>query len=40
MVEAVKPKYIIPIHTFAGSEYNKIFSVPIIEMKDREIRQV
>jgi ribonuclease J len=40
MVEAIKPKNIVPIHTFKGSEYKKIFSAPIIEMKDRETKQI
>jgi ribonuclease J len=40
MVEAIKPKNIVPIHTFSGSEYHNIFSVPVIEMKDGEIRKV
>lgn len=40
MVEAIKPKSIIPIHTFNGNEYQKIFMVPVIEMKDGETRQV
>jgi len=40
MVEAIKPKNIVPIHTFKGSEYQKIFSPPVIEMNDGETRQV
>lgn len=41
MVEAIKPKFIVPIHTFNGSEYQKIFSTtPIIELKDGETKQV
>jgi ribonuclease J len=40
MVEAIKPKFIVPIHTFNGSEYQKIFSTPVIELKDGETRQV
>ena len=40
MVTAIKPKYIVPIHTFSGGEYQKHFSEPVIEMKDGEIRQV
>jgi ribonuclease J len=40
MVEALKPIYIVPIHTFSGSEYKKIFSAPILEMNDGETRKV
>jgi ribonuclease J len=40
MVEAIKPKFIVPIHTFSGSEYHKIFITPIIEMNDGETRLV
>jgi ribonuclease J len=34
MVEAIKPKNIVPIHTFNGNEYDKIFTTPIVEMND------
>jgi len=40
MVEAVKPKNIVPIHTFSGSEYKNIFSFKVIEIKDGEIIKV
>jgi len=40
MVEAIKPKKIVPIHTFSGSKYQKVFSTPIIEMNDGETKQV
>ncbi len=40
MVEALKPKHIVPIHTFSGSQYKNIFSAPVVEMKDGEIKQV
>jgi ribonuclease J len=40
MVDIIRPKNIVPIHTFYGSEYNKHFSIPVIEMKDGDIRQV
>ena len=36
MVEAIKPKNIVPIHTFSGSEYDKIFTTPIVLMNDGE----
>jgi ribonuclease J len=34
MVEAIKPKNIVPIHTFSKSEYSGIFSTPIVEIND------
>lgn len=37
MVEAIKPKNIVPIHTFNGAEYKTLFSVPIVKLKDGEI---
>ena len=41
MVEAIKPKAIVPIHTFSGSEYQKIFApTPVVVMNDGETRQV
>ncbi len=36
MVEAIKPKNIVPIHTFSKSEYAGIFSTPIVEINDGE----
>ena len=36
MVEAIKPKSIVPIHTFNAGDYNKIFNCPIILLKDGE----
>ena len=36
MVEAIKPKNIVPIHTFGGEKYKNIFSYPILELKDGE----
>lgn len=36
-VSAIKPKFIMPIHTFNGNEYHKLFLEPIIELKDGEI---
>ena len=38
MVEAVKPKHIVPIHTFSGGEYQKIFKEKVVEMKDGDAR--
>jgi hypothetical protein len=40
MVEAIKPKYIVPIHTFSGSEYQKIFTRPIVEINDGETKEI
>jgi len=37
MVEAIKPKNIVPIHTFNAGDYSKIFNCPIILLKDGEI---
>ena len=36
MVESIKPKNIVPIHTFSGSDYARIFNVPIVELNDGE----
>ena len=33
-VDALQPKNIIPIHTFAGDQYKKIFNYPVVELKD------
>jgi len=33
LVEAINPKYVVPIHTFSGGEYQRIFSKPVIELK-------
>ena len=40
MVEAIKPKNIVPIHTFEGDKYKDIFNEPIVELKDGEIREI
>ncbi len=40
MVEAIKPKNIVPIHTFEGDKYKDIFKEPIVELKDGEIREI
>jgi ribonuclease J len=40
MVDAIKPKNIVPIHTFSGDEYNKLFDTPIVLMNDNEICKV
>jgi ribonuclease J len=40
MVNVIKPKQIVPIHTFNGSDYQQHFSQTVIEMKDGETRLV
>ncbi len=40
MVEAIKPKNIVPIHTFEGDKYKDIFKETIVELKDEEIREL
>ena len=37
LVNAIKPKSIVPIHTFNAKDYKSIFSAPILELKDGEI---
>lgn len=36
MVAAVRPRFIVPIHTFWAKDYGDIFSFPILELKDGE----
>jgi ribonuclease J len=36
MADAVKPKKIVPIHTFKGHEYKNYFSYPVMEVTDGE----
>jgi len=38
LVDAIVPKYIVPIHTFEGDRYKSIFNCPIVEMKDGEMK--
>lgn len=40
MVDALTPKFIVPIHTFSGSEYQKLFTQQVVRLKDGEERQV
>jgi ribonuclease J len=40
MVEAIKPKNIVPIHTFEGDKYKNIFNQPIAELKDGETKEL
>lgn len=37
MVEAIKPKNIVPIHTFGADKYKDIFTQSIVELKDEEV---
>jgi len=36
MVSAIKPKNIVPIHTFRGHEYKQYFNYPVLKLKDGE----
>ena len=36
-VKAIKPKYIIPNHTFYPKEYSKIFEEKVMQVKDKQI---
>lgn len=36
MTDAIKPKFIAPIHTFKGSEYKNHFDYPVKELEDGE----
>jgi len=40
IVKAIKPKNIVPIHTFEGDKYKDIFNEPVVELKDKEIREI
>jgi ribonuclease J len=40
MVEAIKPKNIVPIHTFSGEDYHQYFDTPIIALNDGEIKEI
>ncbi len=40
MVEVIKPKNIVPIHTFEGDKYKDIFNEPIVELKDEETIEI
>lgn len=40
MVRIIKPKYLVPIHTFMGNEYKNIFKVQTLNLKDREVNCV
>ncbi len=36
MADTIKPRYIIPIHTFKGVEYKHHFNYPVFEVRDGE----
>ena len=37
MIEAVRPKHIVPIHTFNGNEYAELFyNWKVVDVKDRQ----
>jgi ribonuclease J len=40
MIEAIRPKNIVPIHTFEGDKYKDIFNETIVKLKDEEIREI
>lgn len=40
MVETIKPKNIVPIHTFEGKKHKDIFNQPIVELKDEETVEI
>ncbi|MEA3295563.1 MAG: MBL fold metallo-hydrolase RNA specificity domain-containing protein, partial [Patescibacteria group bacterium] len=40
LVKAIKPKNIVPIHTFKSDEYKNIFDVPVVELKDGETKKI
>jgi len=40
MVEAVKPKHIVPIHTFDGDKYQDVFDVHVMELEDGEKKAI
>ena len=40
MADAINPKNIVPIHTFCGTEYQKLFTQPVVLLKDGESVQI
>lgn len=40
LADTIKPKNIIPIHTFHGSKYKRIFTQTIVLLKDGEIKEI
>ena len=40
MVDAIKPKCIVPIHTFHGKDYKNVFTLTVVLLKDGEIIQM
>ena len=37
---ALSPKYIVPIYTFEKDKYKDLFNTPVIELEDKETREV
>jgi len=37
MVDAIDPKYVIPIHTFEKDKYKPIFNKTVLELNDGEV---
>ena len=40
MVEAIKPKHIVPMHTFEGDKYQEIFDYPVVRLQDGEVLEI
>lgn len=40
LVDAIKPKNIVPIHTFEGDKYNDLFKGNVLGLKDGEVRAI
>ena len=40
MVEAIKPKHIVPMHTFEGDKYKEIFDYHVVRLEDGETLEV
>ncbi len=40
LVDAIKPKNIVPIHTFESDKYKNLFKGNVLELKDGEVRAI
>jgi ribonuclease J len=40
MVNAINPKFIVPIHTFNASDYKNHFSQPVVELNDGDEQEI
>ncbi len=40
LVDALQPKNIVPIHTFEGDNYSKVFDEPVIRLSDGEVKEI